>query len=79
MGYSQTMEWWLLIAIAALAIALVVQDNWRAYRHWWPMGDRIRAERSGDEAKRQRLHDLTHRQAASGEVEPDTSLPPRRP
>ena len=67
------MEWWVVVGIAALAIALVVGDNWRAYQHWWPMSDRIQAERAAEEAKRRRLHDLTHHKAINGAVEPNAS------
>ena len=67
------MEWWVVIGIAALAIALVVADNWRAYQHWWPMGDRIRAQRAADEAKGRRLHSLTHHKATDDAVKPNAS------
>jgi hypothetical protein len=72
-GYSRRMEWWVVVGIATLAIALVVRDNWRAYQHWWPMAGRIRAERAADEAKRRRLHRLTHHQATEDAVEPNAS------
>lgn len=43
------MEWWLVLLVILVAIAIVVHDNWRAYPVWWRTSERVRAER---EAKR---------------------------
>jgi hypothetical protein len=56
------MEWWLVLLVVLVAIAIVVHDDWRAYPVWWRTNKRVRAEREAKRAREQRLHELTHRE-----------------
>ncbi len=56
------MEWWLVLLVVLVAIAVVVRDNWRSYPVLWRGNQWMRAEREAKQAREQRLHELTHRE-----------------
>ncbi len=57
-----SMEWWLVVLIALVAIVIVVNDSWRGYPLLWRANKRVRAERAAQRERERRLHEMTHRE-----------------